>query len=275
MKIHWAAIVGCIVATSCGADSNTQSGSGSGNGSGGNGPPTGVPEGDAFPAGAVSFFYRLACPTDWSAYEDAAGRVIVAANDGLPRGTLVGKPLSSGEDRVHTHTLSAEVAIDSTLITAPEVGNPVLTQPTAHTFTGTTDPVPAGVPYRQLLACKKTHEPSNEALPLPAKLHMYFDLDACPSGWKSATATKGRIVVGLPPQAPADMPMGGDPLTTPAPRTHTHVFSSSFVAPSHGVSALSGAGASYGKIGTYPIEGKSDPAAIDIPMISLLHCEKL
>ncbi|HRI70242.1 MAG TPA: hypothetical protein PK156_38690, partial [Polyangium sp.] len=86
MKTHSAAIVVCIIAASCVADPDPGAGSGGGPGSGGNGsgngPPTTVPEGDAFPAGAVSFFYRFACPYDWSAYQDAAGRVIVGANQG-------------------------------------------------------------------------------------------------------------------------------------------------------------------------------------------------
>ncbi len=274
MKMHGAAIVICIIATSCVPDTGTRVTSGSGNGSGGNGPDPSAPESDAFPAGAVSFFYRLACPFQWSEYEDAAGRVIVGANQGLPRGTRVGKPLSSGENRMHTHTLSAVVAIDSAQISAPEAGNGVLADPMMCSFAGTTDPAPADVPYRQLLVCKKMVEPKANSLALPAKLHMYFDLDACPSGWKPAPSTEGRIVVGLPLQAPADMPMGGDPITSPEPRTHTHTFSSTVMVPAHGVSALNGFGGIFGKTGSYPIDGKSDPAAIDVPMISLLHCEK-
>lgn len=273
MKIHWAAILVCMTATSCVIDTGTQSGAG-GNDPGGNGPDAGLPEGDALPAGAVSFFYRLACPFDWTAHQDAAGRVIVGANVGLPRGTLIGKPLSSGEDRVHTHTLSADVTIAAAAITAPETGTGVLTHPMTYTLTGTTDPVAADVPYRQLLVCKKRGAPKINASPLPPKLHMYFDLDACPAGWKPATATAGRILVGLAPQVPADMPFGGDPMTSPEPRTHSHGFSSTLVAPPHAVTAFDGGMGMFGKTGSYPIDGESDPAAIDIPMISLLHCEK-
>ena len=244
-------------------------------GSGGNDPNANRPEGDAFPAGAISFFYRLACPFDWSVYPDAAGRVIIAANEGLPRGTLIGKPLSSGEDRVHEHGFSSSVTVTGLQFFAPEGGSNVgMTQPMPYPFTWTSEPTPAGVPYRQLLVCKKIAKPKVDVLPLPSKLHTYFELDACPSGWKPATGTVGRIVVGLPLGAPADMSMGGEPITTPAARTHTHAFSSTLTTSPWGVLTTLGIGAPFGQNGSYPFSGESDPAAIDIPMISLLHCEK-
>jgi len=280
MKNHWAAIVVCIMATSCIADNGPSSGSAGGGGSGGNGAGgTGAggngPAGDAFPAGAVSFFNRLACPFEWSAYDDAAGRLIIAATAGLPSGTVIGKPLASGEDRPHTHNLSASVVVAAHQLTAPEIGaNGVVTIPGPYGFSGAAMPTPAGVPYRQLLVCKKEAQPKADALPLPAKLHSYFNLDACPSGWNPATATEGRILVALPPQAPADMPFGGDPITSPDVRTHTHLFSATLVTSPHGVSAPDNIGPFYGKNGSYPISGESDPAAIDVPIISLLHCEK-
>lgn len=278
MKIYGSAMILLLIGASCASDPGS-SGSNGGNGvgaNGGNGQGAGpsVPDGDAFPAGAVSFFYRLACPFEWSEYADGAGRVIVGANEGLPSGTLMGKPLSNGENRTHTHTLSADVMLASAQISAPEMGNNVLTAPMTYSFAGTTDAIAADVPYRQLLVCKKMENPRADVLPLPAKLHTYFDLDVCPSGWKSATSTAGRILIGLPGQAPADTPWGGAPMTSPAPRTHTHVFASTLVVPPNSVTAFDGFGGIFGKVGSYPIEGETDPAAIDVPMVALLHCEK-
>jgi hypothetical protein len=275
MKNHWALAVICILGTSCVTDIDGSSGSNGGVGGhstsgGGNGP-----SGDAFPAGAVAFFNRLSCPPDWSAFDDAAGRMIIAANAGLPRGTSIGEPLSSGEDRVHQHELSAPVVVASEQGLGLEPGpNGLFTSGGMYTFGATSEPAPADVPYRQLLVCKKIMGPKADVLPLPAKLHSYFDLDACPSGWKTATATAGRIVIGLPAEAPADTPLGGEPMTSPEPRTHTHAFSSTLIPTPIGKPLSPSCCSTVGKIGEVPFTGESDPAAVDIPLITLLHCEK-
>ena len=280
MKNHCVVAVLCLIAASCevniGPPSGSAGGNGAGgNGAGGNGPDPTLPEGDAFPKGAISFFYRLTCPFDWSVYPEAAGRIIIAASAGLPSGTTIGEPLSSGEDRVHTHDLSASVTITALQYFAPEGGpNGTMTQPMPYSFSWTSDPTPAGVPYRQLLVCKKVGEPKAATSPLPPKLHTYFELDACPSGWKPATGTIGRILVGLPMGGAADMSMGGEPILTSAQRTHTHAFSSTLTTTPWGVLAPLGIGAFFGQDGSYPFSGESEPAEIGVPMISLLHCEK-
>lgn len=265
MKNHWAAVVISLIATGCSDGPSTLSGSSDGNG----------PHHDAFPTGAVSFFNSLVCPSGWTTFDEAAGRVIVAANAGLPRGTSVGEPLSSGEDRLHEHALSGSVDVPVVATKGSEPGpNGLFTAGGKYAFMGTSKPAPAGVPYRQLLVCKKTGAPSANTRPLPAKLHAYFDLDGCPSGWKPATATAGRIMIGLPQAAAADKPFGGDPITSPAPRTHTHTFSSTLVTTALGDPQSILALASIGTTGSYPISGESAAAAVDVPMISLLQCEK-
>jgi hypothetical protein len=103
---------------------------------------------------------------------------------------------------------------------------------------------------------------------------MYFDLDACPSGWKRATLADGRLIVGLPANAPADLPFGGESITTSEPRTHTHTFESSISTNPHGVALISGCCGKFGKNGTFKVAGQTDPASVDFPMISLLQCEK-
>jgi hypothetical protein len=103
---------------------------------------------------------------------------------------------------------------------------------------------------------------------------MYFDLDTCPSGWKPATVTEGRFVVGRPTDAPADLPFGGKSITNSEPRTHSHAFESTFDTSSHGVALASGCCGKFGKNGTLIVAGEADATAVDIPMIALLHCEK-
>jgi hypothetical protein len=103
---------------------------------------------------------------------------------------------------------------------------------------------------------------------------MYFDLDTCPSGWTPATVTEGRFVVGLPTDAPADLPFGGKSITSSEPRTHSHAFESTFDTSSHGVALASGCCGKFGKNGTLIVAGETEATAVDIPMIALLHCEK-
>jgi hypothetical protein len=233
------------------------------------------PIGDAFPEGTVAYFRKVACPDGWEFYPDAHGRTIIAASEGLPRGTLIGEPLTKGEDRVHVHSLNTMVDVEQTEIAGIEGGgNDGMTPAGAYSFATISGPALSGVPYIRFLTCKKRETPAATALALPPKLHMYFDLDVCPSGWKPAIAADGRLVVGRPKDAPADLPFGGDPITTSEPRTHTHTFESTLTTNPHGVALISGCCGKFGKNGTFPVAGQTEPASVDFPMISLLHCEK-
>ena len=59
-----------------------------------------------------------------------------------------------------------------------------------------------GLPYVQLLTCRKNAQAVPRPTPLPKGMQMYFDMVACPDGWKQTTATQGRLIVGLPQSAP-------------------------------------------------------------------------
>ncbi|MBL8937710.1 MAG: hypothetical protein JNM69_24315 [Archangium sp.] len=54
------------------------------------------------PAGAVVFFALPSCPTGWTAYNNARGRVVVGASDG-GIGTTVGTAIPSGAQPTHAH----------------------------------------------------------------------------------------------------------------------------------------------------------------------------
>lgn len=266
----------CLLLTHCAVDSTGTgvfpSGSSSVSSSTGGANP---PPGDAFPAGAVAHFRKVECPDDWEFFPAAHGRAIVAANDGLPVGTLVGEPLMKGEDREHVHSMSASVDVEVTEIAGIEGGgNDGMTPAGTYSLATMSAPALSAVPYIRFLTCKKRNDAAANALPLPAKLHTYFDLDTCPSGWKRAAVSEGRVVVGLPAKAPADLPFGGESITTSEPRTHTHTFESSITTNPHGVALISGCCGKFGKNGTFTVAGQTDPASVDFPMISLLHCEK-
>jgi hypothetical protein len=274
MKNHWKVIPVFILVANCAVETDgigTTAPPPQGSSSSGGTTPTG----DAFPQGAVSFFRKVACPPDWEFYPPAHGRAIIAASDGLPRGTLIGEPLAIDEDRTHEHAVSAMVEVPTTEIAGAEsCCNEGMTPADTYSFAAVSGPASSGVPYVRLLVCKKREIPSVDTLPLPSKLHMYFDLDACPAGWKPTATAPGRLVVGLPPKAPADLPFGGKAIISSEPRTHSHSFESTLVTSPHGVALVSGCCGKFGKNGTFAVAGDTDPVAVDIPMIALLHCEK-
>lgn len=264
----------CLLLTNCIADTTgtgTYTPPSSTSGSGG----SETPIGDAFPPGAVSFFRKIACPTDWEFFPAAYGRAIIAASEGLPRGTLIGEPLAKGENREHEHSMTTTVDVPVTEIAGIEGGgNDGMTPAAMHSFNAVSSRASADVPYLRLLTCKKREPAPANALPLPAKLHTYFDLDACPSGWKQTASTQGRLVVGRMAEAPADLPFGGKSMTSPEPPTHSHAFESTFATTPHGVALVSGCCGKFGQNGTFTVAGETAPAAVDMPMIALLHCEK-
>ncbi len=270
MKNHLLLGTVCLSLTHCVADT-TGTNQPTASNSGGDGQVVG----DAFPEGAVAYFRKVACPDGWDFYPEAHGRTIIAASEGLPRGTLIGEPLAKGEDREHVHSVSAMVEVPVTEIAGIEGGgNDGMTPAGTYSFATMSAPASPGVPYIRFLTCKKRDTAAANALPLPSKLHAYFDLDTCPSGWKTATVTNGRLVVGRPTDAPADLPFGGESITSSEPRAHTHAFETSFTTNPHGVALASGCCGKFGKNGEVAVVGQTDPASVDFPMISLLHCEK-
>jgi hypothetical protein len=274
MKIPATIAAFCLFLTNCVVESTgtgTHSPSSSSSGSGGEG----ISTGDAFPPGAVAYFRKVACPVDWEFFPAAHGRAIIASSDGLPRGTFMGEPLAKGEDREHEHSITAAVAVPETEIAGIEGGgNDGMTPAGSYTLSTISGPAFSGVPYVRLLTCKKRELPPANAIRLPAKLHTYFDLDTCPSGWKPATVADGRLVVGRPSKAPADLPFGGKSITSPELPVHGHMFEATFDTSPHGVALASGCCGKFGKNGTLTVSGETDPAVADIPMIALLHCEK-
>lgn len=264
----------CLLLIHCSVDSTgtgTYSPPPTGSSSGGDG----TPKGDAFPPGAIAYFRKVACPVDWEFFPAAHGRAIIASSEGLPRGTLIGEPLAKGEDREHEHSITAMVDLPVAEIAGIEGGgNDGMTPAGMHSLATISGPALSNVPYMRLLTCKKREMPAVNSLPLPARVHSYFDLDMCPSGWKPAVVAEGRLVVGRPSNAPADLPFGGKSITTPELPTHSHTFETTFDTSPHGVALASGCCGKFGQNGTVAVSGETDPAAVDIPMIALLHCEK-
>jgi hypothetical protein len=232
--------------------------------------------GDAIPAGAVSFFQTTVCPEGWAPHADAAGRVLLPGIGDVAPGTKYGEPLASGEDRLHSHEVSAELNL--TPVSYAGIaggGNAGVASAGKVAFSATTEPASTSLPYVQMLACKKAEEAVARARPLPSGMLMFFDANTCPEGWKQATATQGRLLVGLPAGAPADVSFGGDPLSIGEPRTHAHSSPITLKTSPHGIALASGCcGDGYAKDGAYTSLVDTSEGEAALPMLQLLQCQK-
>jgi hypothetical protein len=240
--------------------------------------------GDALPPSAVSFFLGTGCPTGWVPYMAGDGRFLVPTVATFPAGLTTGTPLMSGEDRTHTHSVSATWSLGSTsYVGVSGGGNGGVTSAGNVMMTTQSDAASTGLPYIQLLACRKNAPAVPGSAPLPKGLQMFFDMAACPPGWLQTSATQGRFIVGLPESAPQDVTFGGPALSTADGgvdggsdvRTHTHPDTATLTTTSHGIALASGCcGGGYGANGTYT--STMDTAASDpgLPTLAILGCEK-
>lgn len=228
---------------------------------------------DALPTGAISYFRSAACPAGWAPYEPARGRFVVATIGASTTGALTGAPLASGEDRTHVHGFSLSFELKShSFVTASGAGNGGVARASSVAVSGSTGPASTGLPYVQLLVCKKTAAPAPR--PLPAGLQAFFESATCPAGWTQTEESQGRFVVGLPKGAPADQTFGGAPLSG-APRAHAHGADAVLTTSPHGLTVFSGCCADgFARNGAYTASFVTEPSAVDLPTIELLSCTK-
>jgi hypothetical protein len=292
--IRWASLLIALFCASCatgdtieaqtmGAGSGSTGGNGgsgnggSGSGSSGNGGGGSGSNKDAIPQNGVGFFQVPACPNGWEPFKAAAGRAILPTIGTMPGGATVGEPLTSGEERMHTHEVKATLnLIDISYAGIASGGNTGVAKAGAVSFATTSDAASAGLPYVQLLACKKMAIPEPGVRPLPVGMQLYFDAATCPSGWKQAPATQGRFIIGSPQGAPADVSFGGEPVSSASPRTHRHGNEVAVETTPHGIALAAGCcGSGYAKNMAYSSKEDTETAEAGLPWIELLHCEKL
>jgi len=239
-----------------------------------------APTGDALPASAVSFFQGGSCPTGWVPYTVADGRFLLPTVATATAGLTWGSPLDAGEDRTHTHNLTATFTLGSTSYVGLSGGNDGVTSQGAVTMTTTSDPASTGLPYVQLLVCRKNAAAVPRPTPLPSGLQMFFDMASCPEGWKQTAATQGRFIVGLPQGAPQDVTFGGAPISSSIDggvdvRTHAHGNTATLTTTSHGIALASGCCANgYGANGAYMATMDTEQDETALPYLELLSCEK-
>lgn len=265
-----------VTIVSCAAGDKVPTGSSSSSGAGGSaGAGGGAPQGDAIPKGAVSFYNAPSCPEGWARFDSGKGRVLVPSLAGMPSGTPVGAPLTSGEDRTHTHDVMGTFTLpDVSYVGIAGGGNGGVSEAGDVSFMTTSDPASTGIPYLQLLACKKTVDATPRSTPLPAGMRMFFEGDQCPDGFQQVASTQGRMLVGLPDGAPAEASFGGPPIDPMMTLTHDHDVDADLMTTPHGIALASGCcGGGYAKNGSYTFATKSTAAEPAMPYLALLQCE--
>jgi len=106
------------------------------------------------PRGMVAFFDAAGCPEGWLPDALAAGRLLIATDEVVAVGRVVGTPLAPEEDRVHDHTIAgATVDLPYKSISAGDGGNSAGAASGARAVAGTVAPATSGLPFAQLTAC--------------------------------------------------------------------------------------------------------------------------
>lgn len=270
-----------LLCCGCGLDAQGLGGSASAPDGGGGGDDAANGGGDAtpgvgsdpYPSGAISFFRRAACPSGWAPYEPANGRAVVPTIGATAPGTTNGEPLKSGEDRTHVHDWSVAFAVSKFDFVGFGGDNKGVGGGGTLTVSGKTAPASTGVPYVQLLACKKTGPQG--AKKLPAGMIVHFESSTCPAGFRQSDETQGRLIVGLPKGGVADSSFGADSMWGSGARLHTHEMTATLQTSSHGIALASGCCADgYARNGTYTMTTSTEPSGGSIPWVELLTCVK-
>ena len=262
-----------------GPDGGSGGGTGGGTGGTGGGPDGGPRTGDSLPPSAVSFFQSPTCPTGWVPYTMGNGFLLVPTVATAPAGIPHGTPLMSGEDRTHTHDIAASFALGSVeYVGAPGGGNGGVGPDSAVSLKTTSAPASTGLPYIQLLVCRKNDPAVPGSTPLPHGLQMFFDMAACPVGWMQTATTQGRFIVGLAQGAPQDVTFGGPALSSGDAgadvRTHAHGVTATLTTTPHGIALASGCCAkNYAADGMYTAMVQTTQEEPALPYLELLACQ--
>lgn len=231
---------------------------------------------DSLPAGAVSFFNRRTCPVGWEPFALGVGRTVVPSIGRDPVGNTQGEPLSDSEERQHNHTLSGTVTTNSvSYIGIAGEANHGVARAGSYALSLTSSPAASGLPYLQLLTCRKTGAPNPQKAPPPSGMLLFFSASACPPGWTQPVSSQGRFLVGLPDGAKSGLAFGAPSLTSTESRPHRHGGAGKIQTSSHGIALASGSGAGgYAKDDTYAYAVTSSDTAIDQPYVQLLQCQR-
>jgi len=108
------------------------------------------------PPGAILHTTDLGCPDGWVEHSPSKGRFLMGVSAGGVPGVTDGEPLEAGEERLHSHTMTASVNIPSKDI-ALVSGCCFSGMGAAGTYavSGLIEPASSGMPYISLRTCEK------------------------------------------------------------------------------------------------------------------------
>jgi hypothetical protein len=228
---------------------------------------------DSLPTETVMYFTGTTCPRGWTPHHDVVGRVAVATERGVMAGVTRGAPLRDREERTHTHSMLVRFLVEAIQFAGIAGGaNRGVAASGEVMFNATTSPTNAGLPYVQLLVCRKTAPPVARTTTLPAGMMIFFAGAHCPDGFSQSTMSAGRAVVGTPPGGEHGATVGS--LFTGAARHH-HDVTATLATSAHGIALASGCCAmNYARNATFRsmVPTSDDDGAL--PTVTMLHCQK-
>lgn len=231
---------------------------------------------DPFAIGTLAFFDRASCPSGWVLASAMTGRTPVA---GPPErvGETLGEPLSSGEDRRHTHAFTGTATTSEVSFAGIVGGGNGLSSTATFQLTGTDESASAGLPYLQLLACEKTAAPSPGHLPTGLMTFAGTSSSECPIG-SLVEAAWGRLIVATPnggtSGATFGRPTPPEGPTPPEATPHAHTLSGRIPTPAKGIALVSGCcGGGYASSGGLETTLSSTDTTVLFPTLSLLQCD--
>ena len=99
------------------------------------------------------------------------------------------------------------------------------------------------------------------------------DDQVCPPGWRTATETRGRLVVAVTTADTVGKQVG-EALKSEEDRTHVHPFATAVELTYKPLAAANGSNHQGAAAAPYTDSGTSEPAASGMPFIQLLACVK-
>jgi len=230
---------------------------------------------DEVPFGTIAYFSPTVsqCPDQWKPFDTADGRFMIPGYDGEGIITSEATPLSSGEDRIHSHMFNLTITTDD--VSYVGIDGCCNSGPAAsgtYTSDAQGDPISSGLPYLQLLTCVSQTPTFNSSFP-PGTL-LYNEV-SCNSGWNPVNDIAGRFLVTLPQNATAGATFGTNSLKPGESDSpgHHHDFSGTVSTNSCGVGLASGCcGDGYAKNEQYYFNGETDPTPVNLPYVSVPMC---
>jgi|GEM_PF-1367617 len=237
-------------------------------------PPDAGPLADGLPVDAVMYFTGTACPRGWAPYMEAVGRVAVPTASATLLGVQRGAPLADGEDRAHGHTIAGSFTVPSVTYAgiAGCCNNGVGAAATLP-FMAPAREASSGLPYVQLLVCRKTG-PTRATL-LPAGMMVYFAAARCPAGFSRTEEPQAHLPVATPAGGLAGARFGVTPPGAGETRLHRHDVTPTLTTASQGIALAGGCCAGgYAAHGEYRGMWTTSEAESGPPTIQLLMCQK-